>query len=75
MAKKKLEYDPFGLEKESLKEAKENKDFIRHTFLMKVELLNKMRAYGYWERLSQKDLLGEILSAYFKDKKIKELPE
>ena len=76
MAKEKIAYDPFGFDKKEkqLKEEKENKDFIRHTFLIREEFLNKMRAYAYWERLSQKDLLEEILSIYFKDKKIKELP-
>ncbi len=73
MAKGKITYDPFGFDKKE--ESKEgNRDYIRHTFLIREESLKNMRAYAYWERLSQKDLLEEILSAYFKDKKIKELP-
>lgn len=76
MAKEKIAYDPFGFDKKEnpAKEEKENKDFIRHTILIREEFLNKLRAYAYWERLSQKDLMEEILSTYFKDKKIKELP-
>lgn len=76
MGKEKIAYDPFGFNKkeDQAKEEQENKDFIRHTFLIREEFLNKLRAYAYWERLSQKDLMEEILLTYFKDKKVKELP-
>ena len=81
MAKEKIAYDPFGFSKEETNEKVPeatkglNDDFTRHTIVMRLEYLNKLRCYGYWERLSQRDLMDEILAAYFKDKKIKELPK
>lgn len=77
MAKGKITYDPFGFDKkEEGKEGKEdNKDYIRHTFLIREEYLQNMRAYAYWERLSQKQLLEVMLTDFFKDKKIKPIPQ
>jgi len=74
MAKGKIAYDPFGFDKKE--EGKEdNGDYIRHTFLIRGECLQNMRAYAYWERLSQKQLLEVMLTDFFKDKKIKPIPQ
>lgn len=45
------------------------------TFDCPNELVEQMKDYGYWEGMSQKDIIIEALGVFFKDKKVKERPE
>lgn len=45
------------------------------TFDCPNELVETMKDYGYWEGMSQKDIIIEALGVFFEDKKIKERPE
>lgn len=45
------------------------------TFDCPNELVEQMKDYGYWEGMSQKDIIIEALGMFFEDKKIKERPE
>ncbi len=45
------------------------------TFDCPNELVEQMKDYGYWEGMSQKDIIIEALGVFFTDKKIKERPE
>jgi hypothetical protein len=45
------------------------------TFDCPNELVEQMKDYGYWEGMSQKDIIIEALGVFFADKKIKERPE
>jgi len=45
------------------------------TFDCPNEMVETMKDYGYWEGMSQKDIIIEALGVFFEDKKIKERPE
>ncbi|AFK05331.1 hypothetical protein Emtol_4207 [Emticicia oligotrophica DSM 17448] len=45
------------------------------TFDCPNDLVEQMKDYGYWEGMSQKDIIIEALGVFFEDKKIKERPE
>ena len=45
------------------------------TFDCPNELVEQMKDYGYWEGMSQKDIILEALQVFFEDKKVKERPE
>jgi len=45
------------------------------TFDCPNELVETMKDYGYWEGMSQKDIIIEALGVFFEEKKIKERPE
>lgn len=48
----------------------------RATFIIKIPLLDKVKAYAYWERLSIKDVMNMALDEFFKNKKdIKPIPK
>ncbi len=72
---KKIKYDPFG---DTIKEIKRKSDiendYIRQTFVVKKEYVNKLKCLAYWERITQKEILDKILRNFFKDKIIKQIP-
>jgi hypothetical protein len=45
------------------------------TFDCPNELVEQMKDYGYWEGMSQKDIIIEALGIFFEGKKFKERPE
>ncbi len=45
------------------------------TFECDFESMEKMKDYGYWEGLTQKDIILESLRLYFEDKEIRPRPE
>jgi hypothetical protein len=45
------------------------------TFDCPNELVESMKDYGYWEGMSQKEIIIEALEDYFEEKKFKERPE
>ena len=73
---KKLKYDPFG---NTIKEIRKKPDiensYIRQTYVIKREYVNKLKCKAYWDRISQKEILDSILENYFKDKNIKLMPD
>ena len=44
----------------------------RQTYHLKVELIEKVREYAYWERLGVSEVVNIALEEFFKDKKIEE---
>lgn len=50
-------------------------DLIRATFILKQEYLEKIKAYAYWERLQIKDVFDDMCEQFFKDKKVRSIPE
>lgn len=46
----------------------------RVTFILKEEYINKLKAYAYWERMTLKDLIEEIIANYLDTKRITEIP-
>ena len=53
-----------------LEQRKKNRedDFQRMTFIVRKDLLDKFRDFCYTERLSQKEGLERVLSAFLEDK-------
>jgi len=47
----------------------------RATFIVKEELLEKLKAVAYWERVMLKDILNTILQEYIDKYKVKPRPE
>lgn len=47
----------------------------RATFIIKKEYAQKLKAYAYWERLTVKEIMEEMLANYFKDKKVRSIPK
>lgn len=47
----------------------------RATFIVNEELLDKLKAVAYWERIKIKEAIDEALSDYLEKKKIKPRPE
>ncbi len=45
------------------------------TFDCDFILMENMKDYGYWEGLTQKDIILESLKLYFKDKEIRPRPD
>ncbi len=50
-------------------------DLIRATFILKQDYLEKIKAYAYWERLQIKDVFDDMCEQYFKDKKVRSVPD
>jgi len=44
----------------------------RQTYHLKVELIEKVKEYAYWERLGVSEVVNIALEEFFKDKKIGE---
>lgn len=43
----------------------------KHTFSIRVDHLEMLRGYCYWEEIDQKDVFDQFFTEFFKDKKIK----
>lgn len=50
-------------------------DLIRATFILKQEYLEKIKSHAYWERLQIKDVFDEMCEQFFKDKKVRSIPD
>ncbi len=46
------------------------KDYTRHSFIVRVDLLNKLQDYAYTERKTVKETLEEMLEEHLKDKHV-----
>ena len=49
-------------------------EVVRHTYHVRAGLLEKIRAYAYWERIGISELINRILEDFFKDKEVKPRP-
>jgi len=45
--------------------------WIRATFILRKDYLNKLKAVAYWERKKMKKVIDEALGSYLKGKKTK----
>lgn len=52
-----------------------NEELIRATFILRQEYLEKIKAYAYWERLQIKEVFDEICDQFFKNKKVRSIPQ
>jgi len=48
--------------------------YTRVGYIVKEELVEKVRAYAYWERISLVEAMEEILESFFSTKKVKAIP-
>jgi hypothetical protein len=48
--------------------------WIRATFIVREDFLEKIKAVSYWERKDIKQVIDEALAGYLKNKKIKSRP-
>jgi hypothetical protein len=62
------------LESQVIQEEK-NQPPTKVTFDCDNVLMEKMKDYGYWEGLTQKDIILESLKLYFNDKEIRPRPD
>ena len=47
----------------------------RATFILKEEHLDKLKACAYWERVTLKELIDEMIAIYLDTKKINKIPK
>ncbi|WP_138476317.1 hypothetical protein [Dyadobacter bucti] len=83
MAKeRKFEFAPLPLVADVAEELETNEQPIevdgpptKVTFDCDYVLMENMKDYGYWEGLTQKDIILESLKLYFQDKEIRPRPD
>ena len=49
-------------------------EVTRHTYYARVDLLEKVHRYAYWERYGISELINQILEEFFEDKEVKPGP-
>ncbi|MCM8815152.1 MAG: hypothetical protein NC931_04125 [Candidatus Omnitrophica bacterium] len=49
--------------------------WIRATFIVREEYLEKVKAISYWDRKDIKQVIDEALTAYLKEKKVRPIPQ
>lgn len=47
----------------------------RQTYYIQVELIEKLRAYAYWERKKISEVVNMALDEFFKDREVKKIPK
>ena len=82
MAKKSFDFAPLPMINTSSETSVETKvsslDSERETkvtFSVGETLLDKLKDYGYWEGLTQQDIILQSLDLFFKDKTIRPRPD
>jgi len=55
--------------KQGLKEG-----WARATFIVREDYIDRLKAVAYWDRKHIKEVVDEALTAYLKEKKIKQIP-
>lgn len=68
---------PDVVETPNVNQVEEKTDYppTKVTFDCDHHLMENMKDYGYWEGLSQKDIILEALTQYFKSKEVRPRPE
>ena len=46
----------------------------RQTYYINVELIEKLRAYAYWERKKISEVVNMAIEEFFKDLEVKKIP-
>lgn len=46
----------------------------RQTYYIRVELIEKLKAYAYWERRKMSEVVNMVLEEFFKDQEVKKIP-
>ena len=49
-------------------------EVTRHTFYVRLDLLEKVRGYAHWERIGISELINQILEEFFEGKEVKPKP-
>lgn len=49
-------------------------EVTRHTYYARLDLLEKVHGYAYWERIGISELINQILEEFFEDKEVKPKP-
>ena len=49
-------------------------EVARQTYYVRMDLLEKIQGYAYWERYGISELINEILEEFFEDKEVKPKP-
>ena len=49
-------------------------EVARHTYYVRVDLLEKLRGYAHWERIGISELINQILDEFFEGKEVKPQP-
>lgn len=47
----------------------------RQTYYIRVELIEKLRAYAYWERKKISEVVNMAIDGFFKDREVKKIPK
>jgi len=50
-------------------------DFIQRTYMIRKKYVDLIDQAAYWDRREKQSVLDEALEAYFKDKKVKPIPD
>jgi hypothetical protein len=67
--------NPIANQPAAIVSLQDNGPSTKVTFDCPNELVETMKDYGYWEGMSQKDIIIEALGVFFEGKKVKERPE
>lgn len=49
-------------------------EVLRQTFVLNKQVVERLEAFAFWNRLTKKAVLEAALESYFKDKKIRPIP-
>ena len=60
--------------KQPLERSLRKDDVVRHTYYARLDLLEKIRSYAYWERTGISELINQILEEFFEDKEVQPKP-
>jgi len=50
-------------------------EFTRRTYMIRKKYIDLIDRMAYWDRREKQSILDEALEAYFKDKKVKPMPD
>ncbi len=61
-------------EKRRVRSSRIKGEVTRHTYYARLDLLEKVQGYAYWERYGISELINQILEEFFEDKEVKPKP-
>ena len=59
----------------STSEERSSEEWTRATFIVRRDLLERVKDFAYWERLQIKEVINAALEGYLEGKRIKRRPE
>jgi hypothetical protein len=72
---KKMGNDIFKSDPRKVKVETGENDFIQRTYMIRKKYVDLIDRVAYWDRREKQSVLDEALEAYFKDKKVKPIPD